>query len=136
MEKKSLRFAPKKQQNTIIAKPKDASSLVILKKTNSDVKVLLGKRSDKTRFMPGAWVFPGGVVDKNDYKIKINTSINPKIIPRLIVSNNINNANALALAAIRETAEETGLFLGKPTKNINQILLTLIFIMKIIFLHS
>ena len=119
MQKKSLRFAPKKQQNTKIAKPRDASSLVILKKTNSEVKVLLGKRSNKTRFMPGAWVFPGGVVDKSDYKIKITTSINPKIISRLIVSNNFNNANALALAAIRETAEETGLFLGKPSKNIN-----------------
>ncbi len=119
MQKKELRFAPKNRKDKIIAKPKNAASLVLLKKTNKEIKVLLGKRSSKTRFMPGAWVFPGGVLDKNDYKTKKFTNLNPNIISRLAVSNNVNTANALALASIRETAEETGLFLGKNKKNIS-----------------
>ena len=118
MQKKELRFAPKDRKDKTIAKPRNAASLVLLKTTSKEVKVLLGKRSNKTRFMPGAWVFPGGVLDTNDYKTKKYTKINPLIISRLAVSNNINTANALALASIRETAEETGLLLGKTKKNI------------------
>ena len=68
MQKKELRFAPKSKKDKVIAKPRSAASLVLLKKTKKEIKVLLGKRSNKTRFMPGAWVFPGGVLDKNDYK--------------------------------------------------------------------
>ena len=119
MQKKELRFAPKSKKDKVIAKPRSAASLVLLKKTKKEIKVLLGKRSNKTRFMPGAWVFPGGVLDKNDYKTKKFTHLNPDIISRLAISNNINKANALALAAIRETAEETGLLLGKNKKNIS-----------------
>ena len=118
MEKKELRFTPKTKKDTPIAKPRNAASLVLLKTTSKGVRVLLGKRSDKTRFMPGAWVFPGGVLDKNDFKTHKYNKINAKIVSRLAVSNNVNTANALALAAIRETAEETGLFLGKFHKNI------------------
>tara|TARA_B100000686_G_scaffold54455_1_gene58672 strand:- start:17163 stop:17921 length:759 start_codon:yes stop_codon:yes gene_type:complete len=118
MQKKELRFAPKDKKDKKIVKPRNAASLVLLKTVNKEVKVLLGKRSNKTRFMPGAWVFPGGVLDKNDYKTKKYTKLNPIIISRLAVSNNINTANALALASIRETAEETGLLLGKIKKNI------------------
>ena len=68
MEKKELRFTPKTKKDTPIVKPRNAASLVLLKTTSKGVRVLLGKRSDKTRFMPGAWVFPGGVLDKNDFK--------------------------------------------------------------------
>ena len=118
MEKKELKFTPKNKKNNLIVKPRNAASLVLLKNTAKSTKVLLGKRSDKTRFMPGAWVFPGGVLDKNDFKTHKYTQLKQKIVSRLAVSNNINTANALALAAVRETAEETGLFLGQYRKNI------------------
>ena len=117
MEKKELKFTPKREKDTKIPRPRDASSLVLLKKSGKIVKVLLGKRSDKTRFMPGAWVFPGGVVDKTDHTISINTSLNKNIIKRLAVSNNARTAKALAVASIRETVEETGLILGKKCEN-------------------
>ena len=118
MEKKELKFTPKNKKNNPIVKPRNAASLVLLKNTAKSTKVLLGKRSDKTRFMPGAWVFPGGVLDKNDFKTHKYTQLKQKIVSRLAVSNNINTANALALAAVRETAEETGLFLGQYRRNI------------------
>ena len=118
MEKKELKFTPKKDKDTKIIKPRNAASLVLLKEYNNDVKVLLGKRSNKTRFMPGAWVFPGGVLDKNDFKIKKIKYLNKNIVKKLAVANNTNLANALAIASIRETAEETGLMLGLKSKNI------------------
>jgi 8-oxo-dGTP pyrophosphatase MutT (NUDIX family) len=121
MEKKELKFTPKREKDTKIPRPRDASSLVLLKKSGKIVKVLLGKRSDKTRFMPGAWVFPGGVVDKTDHTISINTSLNKNIIKRLAVSNNARTAKALAVASIRETVEETGLILGKKCENTTKV---------------
>ena len=66
--------------------------------------------------MPNAWVFPGGVIDKKDFKQNITSSLDSKIIKKLAVANNFNFANALAVTAIRETAEETGLLLGKFNK--------------------
>jgi 8-oxo-dGTP pyrophosphatase MutT (NUDIX family) len=71
--------------------------------------------------MPGAWVFPGGVVDKTDHTISINTSLNKNIIKRLAVSNNATTAKALAVASIRETVEETGLILGKKCENTTKV---------------
>jgi len=121
MKKKELNFTPKRDKHTKIPRPRNAASLVLLKRSGKDVQVLLGKRSDKTRFMPGAWVFPGGVVDKADYTISINTSLNKNIIKKLAVSNNIGTANALAIASIRETVEETGLILGKKSKNVSTV---------------
>ncbi|MDB9762566.1 NUDIX hydrolase [Alphaproteobacteria bacterium] len=121
MEKKELKFTPKREKDTKIPRPRDASSLVLLNNSGKSVKVLLGKRSDKTRFMPGAWVFPGGVVDKTDHTISINTSLNKNIIKRLAVSNNERTAKALAVASIRETVEETGLILGKKCGNTTKV---------------
>ena len=121
MVKKELKFTPKKEKGTKIARTRNAASLVLLKKTKKEVKVLLGKRSEKTRFMPGAWVFPGGVLDKSDYKIPEATKLNNNIIKKLLVSNNTQAANALAIASIRETVEETGLILGKKAKNVSHI---------------
>ena len=121
MVKKELKFTPKKEKGTKIARPRNAASLVLLKKSNKEVKVLLGKRSDKTRFMPGAWVFPGGVLDKNDYKISESTKLDNNIIKKLVVSNNIKTANALAIASIRETVEETGLILGRRARIVSHI---------------
>ena len=73
--------------------------------------------------MPGKYVFPGGRVDKSDNRVPVAAPISseleanllkgsPKIVP--------SRARALAVAAIREACEETGLCLGrkvdKPVK--------------------
>ena len=46
--------------------PKDASTLILLDRSGSEPKVLMGKRHDRHVFMPGAYVFPGGRVDPID----------------------------------------------------------------------
>ena len=46
--------------------PRDSASLVILRGSVDAPQVLLGKRRDDARFMPGSYVFPGGAVDPGD----------------------------------------------------------------------
>src|ERR1700761_6153820 len=52
------------------ATPRPAASIVLLRRGGKHaqraLEVLLLQRTDKARFMPGAWVFPGGSVDPDD----------------------------------------------------------------------
>jgi len=82
MQEKAPKFSSYRQKHSKIPKPRNAASLVLLKEDNEDIKVLLGKRSSKARFMPGAWVFPGGVIDKKDFKQNITSSLDSKIIKK------------------------------------------------------
>src|SRR3954451_16948336 len=50
--------------------PRPAASVVLLRRggrhRQRDVEVLLVRRSTEASFMPGVWVFPGGVVAPDD----------------------------------------------------------------------
>ena len=52
------------------SEPRPAASVVLLRRggkhADRALEVLLLKRSEKARFMPGVWVFPGGSVDEGD----------------------------------------------------------------------
>src|SRR5260221_8119674 len=50
-------------------RPKDAATLILVDRSGATPKVLVGKRHDKVVFMPGKFVFPGGRVDKDDYRV-------------------------------------------------------------------
>ena len=115
MQEKKPKFSSFRNKNSSISRPRNAASLILLKDNLKKIKVLLGKRSNKARFMPNAWVFPGGVIDKRDFLKNNIVSLDPKIIRKLAVANNASIANALAVTSIRETAEETGLLLGKTS---------------------
>ena len=95
--------------------PKDASTLILLDRGGAEPKVLMGKRHDRHVFMPGAYVFPGGRVDPIDRSMPVAASLDPRAEQKLmahIKRPNAAKARALALAAVRETFEETGLLLG------------------------
>ena len=65
--------------------------------------------------MPGKFVFPGGRLEPNDRLMPVATPLNPHTEQDLMRSMrrpSIARAKGLALAAIRETFEETGLILG------------------------
>jgi len=65
--------------------------------------------------MPGKFVFPGGRVDPRDRLMSAATPLNPHAEAKLMLKMqrpSADRARALALAAIRETFEETGLLLG------------------------
>lgn len=97
-------------------RPKDAATLILVDRSGSIPKVLVGKRHDKVVFMPGKFVFPGGRVDKADGRVPVAAPI-PKELERNLAKGSpkteASRARALAVAAIREACEETGLCLGR-----------------------
>jgi 8-oxo-dGTP pyrophosphatase MutT (NUDIX family) len=52
------------------ATPRPAAGIVLLRRggkhNERDLEVLMLKRTEEARFMPGVWVFPGGSVDPED----------------------------------------------------------------------
>jgi 8-oxo-dGTP pyrophosphatase MutT (NUDIX family) len=65
--------------------------------------------------MPGMFVFPGGRVDPDDRRMVAAGALNPRADAALNARTrrpSPQRGRALALAAIRETFEETGLLLG------------------------
>jgi 8-oxo-dGTP pyrophosphatase MutT (NUDIX family) len=96
-------------------RPKDAATLILVDRTGPLPKVLLGKRHQRHKFMPGRYVFPGGRVDPADRRMPVARPLDPAALAHLtkrVQRPSAAKAQAFALAAIRETFEETGLLLG------------------------
>jgi len=84
------------------AVPHDAGSLVLVRQSPNGPEVLLGRRAGRHRFLPNVYAFPGGRVDSSD---KLEASFKSL--------NNIDSGlHPMAVAAVRETWEETGILLG------------------------
>jgi 8-oxo-dGTP pyrophosphatase MutT (NUDIX family) len=66
--------------------------VIVLRGGNERLELLLVKRTPAARFMGGAWVFPGGAVDRSEGAGEV----------------------ALRAAALRELAEEAGIHLVSP----------------------
>jgi 8-oxo-dGTP pyrophosphatase MutT (NUDIX family) len=97
-------------------RPKNAATLILVDRSGTVPKVLLGRRHERHKFMPGRYVFPGGRVDPADRLMPVARPLHPhaqaqlmKRLPRASAA----RAQAFALAAVRETYEETGLLLGR-----------------------
>src|SRR5947209_2190802 len=105
-----------------LIRPKDAATLILVDRSERVPKVLLGKRHARHKFMPGMFVFPGGGVDAADKKMPVarplHHDVEVQLMKRLARPSSAK-ARAFALAAIRETFEETGLLLGVRTNEIN-----------------
>jgi 8-oxo-dGTP pyrophosphatase MutT (NUDIX family) len=96
-------------------RPKDAATLILVDRSQPVPKVLLGKRHQRHKFMPGRFVFPGGRVDPVDRLMPVAQPLDPHAQAHLmkrVQRASAAKAQAFALAAIRETFEETGLLLG------------------------
>jgi 8-oxo-dGTP pyrophosphatase MutT (NUDIX family) len=96
-------------------RPKDAATLILIDRSGPVAKILLGKRHERHSFMPGKFVFPGGGVDPSDKRMPVARELDKRAEARLMQRFHKASpvrARALALAAIRETCEETGLLLG------------------------
>lgn len=95
-------------------RPRDAATLIIVRGGSAKPRVLMGKRAASHKFMPNKFVFPGGGVDRADSRIMPPHDLHPQVMQRLTQGCSEARARALALAAIRETFEETGLIIGEP----------------------
>jgi 8-oxo-dGTP pyrophosphatase MutT (NUDIX family) len=72
--------------------PRRAATVIVLRGGDEALEVLLVKRNPGSKFMGGAWVFPGGAVDRNEGE----------------------GQPALRAAALRELGEEAGIQLEDP----------------------
>jgi 8-oxo-dGTP pyrophosphatase MutT (NUDIX family) len=72
--------------------PRLAATVILMRGGAESLEVLLVKRNPASRFMGGAWVFPGGAVNRDEG----------------------DGQAALRAAAIRELAEEAGITLSGP----------------------
>jgi 8-oxo-dGTP pyrophosphatase MutT (NUDIX family) len=96
-------------------RPRDAATLIIIEGSGGDARVLMGKRHSGHKFMPGKYVFPGGRVEREDWRMSAAGALDPHVEEKLnarVPRPSPAFARAIALAAIRETFEETGLALG------------------------
>lgn len=97
-------------------RPVDAATLILVDRSATIPKVLVGRRHDKVVFMPGKFVFPGGRVDTADGRIPVAAPIPAQLEANLLKGSpkiTAARARSLAVAAIREACEETGLCLGR-----------------------
>ncbi len=97
-------------------KPKDAATLIITRQDQGELKVLMGQRHANHSFMPNKYVFPGGRVSTADTQIVPHSELRDHVSRQLRFKSRRKNVSALALAAIRETFEETGLLVGHRGK--------------------
>jgi 8-oxo-dGTP pyrophosphatase MutT (NUDIX family) len=97
------------------SEPRDAATLMLIDRSSAQPKVLLGRRHAGHKFMPGKFVFPGGRIEPLDRTMTAVNELHPdaqkKLLER-VAEPSSQFARAFALAALRETAEETGLLLG------------------------
>lgn len=101
--------------NLFKSRPRDSASLIILDHSGKTPKVLMGRRNQNHRFMPGVFVFPGGAIEPADRRMPVVGALSARVddaLAKQVTSTSPTRGRALALAAIRETYEETGLMLG------------------------
>ncbi len=105
-------LAPKARHRPV--RPRHAASLIVLRHAADGLEILMGTRGRKARFMPNRLVFPGGAVDRADYRARSATPLSPGTRDHLERGAPPRLAHALGIAAARELQEETGLTLGHP----------------------
>lgn len=100
-------------------RPRDAATLVIIDSSSGEPRVLMGRRRPDQVFLPGAYVFPGGRVERSDHRMTPADALPGTDIDLLMQqvrgTPSPSRAQALALAAIRETFEETGILVGSSS---------------------
>lgn len=78
--------------------PLPAASAIVLR--DGPLELLMLRRHQGASFMPNAWVFPGGIAEQLDRELGHGDTL-----------------AAMRIAAVRETFEETGVWLGAPLED-------------------
>ena len=93
-----------------------AATVIVTREQTGTLQVYLLKRSSKSGFMAGNFVFPGGTVDRDDRHFKLFNKycdLTPdEITFRFGPDLSDEQALAYCVAAVRETLEEAGIFLA------------------------
>jgi len=75
--------------------PLPAASAIVVR--DDPFEVLMLRRHEKSSFVPNAWVFPGGIAEESDAELGDGSFV-----------------DTMRVTAVRETFEETGIWLGAP----------------------
>ena len=100
-------------------RPKDAATLILIDRTGANPKVLVGKRHDKVVFMPGKYRLsrrPRRQVGQPRSRRSSDSRRARSQSAQGQPEDRASRARALAIAAIREACEETGLCLGRKVE--------------------
>lgn len=102
---------PRKRHEGRPVAPRDAATLILVRPGADGPEVLMGQRSNRAKFVPGSFVFPGGRLDSHDWQARPATPLAAPVA-KMGLRGNAARAAALGMAAVRETYEETGLLLA------------------------
>ncbi len=105
---------PVRPEGVRAVRPRHAATLIIVRRDAAEPRVLMGRRHSSHSFMPEKWVFPGGRVDRIDYRAPAAKELREPVRASLLRTGSESLARALGMAAVRETFEEVGLKLGSP----------------------
>jgi 8-oxo-dGTP pyrophosphatase MutT (NUDIX family) len=94
--------------------PRDAATVILVRRDRGEPRLLMGQRGQGAAFMASKFVFPGGAVDAADAAIPAARPLAPAVAVRLGARAAPGLAHPLAMAAVRELWEETGLALAVP----------------------
>ncbi|MGA1270770.1 MAG: hypothetical protein ACO3V7_04280, partial [Burkholderiaceae bacterium] len=106
--------------------PKPAATVLLLRDSEAGLEVLMTRRSTKASFAPGAFVFPGGVVDQAD---ALALDLDPGLLSPERLANWQNFSpdeqeqlhRIYAQAALRESYEEVHLLLVRPNHDAHEL---------------
>lgn len=96
------------------AAPRDASTVILLRDSPQGLLVYLLRRVSSMKFAPGAYVFPGGSVDRRDGDLAVAWSGPSPAEWGEAFGATETLARELVCAAVRETFEESGVLLAGP----------------------
>lgn len=114
-------FCSEGKIKTMHATPTDAATVMLLRPCQAadvkDIEVLMVLRNRRSRFVPGYHVYPGGILDPEDYESGIDRfvrGIDRKLASEILPDmSNPGKALGAWVAGIRETFEEVGLLIAR-----------------------
>src|SRR5271157_4097817 len=65
-------------------RPLDSATLILIDRAEAVPKVLLGRRHERHRFLPGKFVFPGGRIEPTDRLMAVSAALHARHAAKLM----------------------------------------------------
>ena len=86
-------------------RPRDAATLILVRRDSAQPAILMGRRSGGHDFMPGKWVFPGGRIDRADYRAAALSELRAEVAEELAATARLSRQDGARLARVAESAQ-------------------------------
>ena len=81
---------------------KNAATIIVLRGSHENSKILMGQRGEGASFMPNKFVFPGGAVDNGDSGIIPNDRIDKEMLLNLKIKSESGIESAQDVASLAD----------------------------------